>query len=135
MGLSRLCGGLFLPCHILEVKGRADGQSQSRTTLWPSRICQVMSIYGSCQDVELQQRAVEYNALFRKYDHLRCAADGVGPDPQLAPYGPFWVQGHSLTCAHPQFMDAKWASHPPCSSESQKDSSVLGNQRGISDPP
>ncbi|XP_070324942.1 AP-1 complex subunit gamma-like 2 isoform X6 [Odocoileus virginianus] len=38
-----------------------------------NRICQVMSIYGSCQDVELQQRAVEYNALFRKYDHLRAA--------------------------------------------------------------
>ena len=78
-------GGLFLPCRILEVKGRADGQSQSRTTLWPSRICQVMSIYGSCQDVELQQRAVEYNALFRKYDHLRCATDSVGPNPQPAP--------------------------------------------------
>ncbi|OWK09475.1 AP1G2 [Cervus elaphus hippelaphus] len=73
VGLSLLWGGLFLPCRILEVKGRADGQSQSRTTLWPSRICQVMSIYGSCQDVELQQRAVEYNALFRKYDHLRAA--------------------------------------------------------------
>ncbi|XP_069341633.1 AP-1 complex subunit gamma-like 2 isoform X2 [Eulemur rufifrons] len=37
------------------------------------RIRQVVSIYGSCLDVELQQRAVEYNALFRKYDHMRAA--------------------------------------------------------------
>ncbi|XP_010994050.1 AP-1 complex subunit gamma-like 2 isoform X1 [Camelus dromedarius] len=38
-----------------------------------NRIRQVVSIYGSCQDVELQQRAVEYNTLFRKYDHMRAA--------------------------------------------------------------
>nr|XP_019607405.1 PREDICTED: AP-1 complex subunit gamma-like 2 isoform X2 [Rhinolophus sinicus] len=31
-----------------------------------NRIRQVVSIYGSCLDVELQQRAVEYNTLFRK---------------------------------------------------------------------
>ncbi|XP_053119621.1 AP-1 complex subunit gamma-like 2 isoform X2 [Hemicordylus capensis] len=31
----------------------------------------LVSIYCSCHDIELQQRAVEYNALFRKYDHLR----------------------------------------------------------------
>ncbi|XP_047395384.1 AP-1 complex subunit gamma-like 2 isoform X4 [Sciurus carolinensis] len=37
------------------------------------RIRQVVSIYGSCMDVELQQRAVEYNTLFRKYDHMRAA--------------------------------------------------------------
>ncbi|XP_075860272.1 AP-1 complex subunit gamma-like 2 isoform X5 [Microcebus murinus] len=37
------------------------------------RIRQVVSIYGSCLDVELQQRAVEYNTLFRKYDHMRAA--------------------------------------------------------------
>ncbi|XP_078393925.1 AP-1 complex subunit gamma-1-like [Cetorhinus maximus] len=35
------------------------------------RIRKVVSIYGSCLDVELQQRAVEYNALFKKYDHMR----------------------------------------------------------------
>uniref|UniRef100_A0A8C4HN74 AP-1 complex subunit gamma n=1 Tax=Dicentrarchus labrax TaxID=13489 RepID=A0A8C4HN74_DICLA len=35
------------------------------------RIRSIVSIYGSCIDVELQQRAVEYNALFRKYDHMR----------------------------------------------------------------
>ncbi|XP_059037668.1 AP-1 complex subunit gamma-like 2 isoform X2 [Mustela lutreola] len=38
-----------------------------------SRIRQVVSVYGSCLDVELQQRAVEYNALFQKYDHMRAA--------------------------------------------------------------
>lgn len=37
----------------------------------PSRIKKVVSIYGSSIDVELQQRAVEYNALFKKYDHMR----------------------------------------------------------------
>lgn len=49
----------------------ADGQSYSNPTLWPSRIRQVVSIYGSCLDLELQQRAVEYNTIFRKYDHMR----------------------------------------------------------------
>ncbi|XP_047224329.1 AP-1 complex subunit gamma-like 2 [Girardinichthys multiradiatus] len=37
------------------------------------RIRSLVSIYGSCIDVELQQRAVEYNALFKKYDHMRAA--------------------------------------------------------------
>ncbi|XP_075425203.1 AP-1 complex subunit gamma-like 2 [Ascaphus truei] len=37
------------------------------------RIRRVVSIYGSCHDVELQQRATEYNALFKKYDHMRAA--------------------------------------------------------------
>uniref|UniRef100_A0A8C3M400 AP-1 complex subunit gamma n=1 Tax=Chrysolophus pictus TaxID=9089 RepID=A0A8C3M400_CHRPC len=37
------------------------------------RIKKVVSIYGSSIDVELQQRAVEYNALFKKYDHMRPA--------------------------------------------------------------
>nr|XP_015309079.1 PREDICTED: AP-1 complex subunit gamma-like 2 isoform X1 [Macaca fascicularis]XP_015309080.1 AP-1 complex subunit gamma-like 2 isoform X3 [Macaca fascicularis]XP_015309082.1 AP-1 complex subunit gamma-like 2 isoform X3 [Macaca fascicularis]XP_015309083.1 AP-1 complex subunit gamma-like 2 isoform X3 [Macaca fascicularis]XP_015309084.1 AP-1 complex subunit gamma-like 2 isoform X3 [Macaca fascicularis] len=38
-----------------------------------NRIRQVVSIYKSCLDVELQQRAVEYDTLFRKYDHMRAA--------------------------------------------------------------
>ncbi|XP_033044396.1 AP-1 complex subunit gamma-like 2 isoform X1 [Trachypithecus francoisi] len=38
-----------------------------------NRIRQVVSIYRSCLDVELQQRAVEYDTLFRKYDHMRAA--------------------------------------------------------------
>ncbi|XP_007989073.2 AP-1 complex subunit gamma-like 2 isoform X1 [Chlorocebus sabaeus] len=38
-----------------------------------NRIRQVVSIYRSCLDVELQQRAVEYDTLFRKYEHMRAA--------------------------------------------------------------
>ncbi|KAH0626166.1 hypothetical protein JD844_000981, partial [Phrynosoma platyrhinos] len=38
-----------------------------------NRIRSLVSIYCSCHDTELQQRAVEYNALFRKYDHLRAS--------------------------------------------------------------
>uniref|UniRef100_A0A8C8BRP5 AP-1 complex subunit gamma n=1 Tax=Oncorhynchus tshawytscha TaxID=74940 RepID=A0A8C8BRP5_ONCTS len=38
-----------------------------------NRIKKVVSIYSSSIDVELQQRAVEYNALFKKYDHMRPA--------------------------------------------------------------
>uniref|UniRef100_A0A674MSE8 AP-1 complex subunit gamma n=1 Tax=Takifugu rubripes TaxID=31033 RepID=A0A674MSE8_TAKRU len=41
------------------------------------RIRSVVSIYGSCIDVELQQRAVEYNALFKKYDHMRCVTASI----------------------------------------------------------
>ncbi|XP_028832319.1 AP-1 complex subunit gamma-like 2 isoform X2 [Denticeps clupeoides] len=45
----------------------------TRITENVDRIRSIVSIYGSCIDVELQQRAVEYNALFRKYDHMRAA--------------------------------------------------------------
>ncbi|XP_069491572.1 AP-1 complex subunit gamma-1 isoform X2 [Ambystoma mexicanum] len=38
-----------------------------------NRIKKVVSVYSSSIDVELQQRAVEYNALFKKYDHMRSA--------------------------------------------------------------
>ena len=52
-------------------------------------------------------------------------------------------RGLILTCVLPppvrasysQFIEAKWASHHPCSSEGQQDCAVLGNQRGTSDPP
>nr|XP_033781210.1 AP-1 complex subunit gamma-like 2 [Geotrypetes seraphini]XP_033781211.1 AP-1 complex subunit gamma-like 2 [Geotrypetes seraphini]XP_033781212.1 AP-1 complex subunit gamma-like 2 [Geotrypetes seraphini] len=37
------------------------------------RVRRVVSIFGSCSDLELQQRAVEYNALFKKFDHIRMA--------------------------------------------------------------
>lgn len=43
-----------------------------------SRIRSIVSIYGSCIDVELQQRAVEYNALFKKYDHMRYWREWLG---------------------------------------------------------
>lgn len=45
----------------------------TRITQNVDRIRSIVSIYGSCIDVELQQRAVEYNALFKKYDHMRAA--------------------------------------------------------------
>uniref|UniRef100_A0A5F4VU63 AP-1 complex subunit gamma n=1 Tax=Callithrix jacchus TaxID=9483 RepID=A0A5F4VU63_CALJA len=38
-----------------------------------NRIRQVVSIYRSCLDMELQQRAVEYDTLFQKYNHMRAA--------------------------------------------------------------
>uniref|UniRef100_A0A8C7TV96 AP-1 complex subunit gamma n=1 Tax=Oncorhynchus mykiss TaxID=8022 RepID=A0A8C7TV96_ONCMY len=41
------------------------------STRFSSDANSVVSIYGSSIDVELQQRAVEYNALFKKYDHMR----------------------------------------------------------------
>ncbi|XP_041060149.1 AP-1 complex subunit gamma-1-like isoform X2 [Carcharodon carcharias] len=37
------------------------------------RIRKAVSTYGSSLDVELQQRAVEYNALFMRFDHMRPA--------------------------------------------------------------
>uniref|UniRef100_A0A4W5L1R9 AP-1 complex subunit gamma n=1 Tax=Hucho hucho TaxID=62062 RepID=A0A4W5L1R9_9TELE len=45
----------------------------TRITHNVDRIRSIVSIYGSCIDVELQQRAVEYNALFKKYDHMSTA--------------------------------------------------------------
>ncbi|XP_044130242.1 AP-1 complex subunit gamma-like 2 [Bufo gargarizans] len=47
-----------------------------------NRIRRVVSIYGCCHDVELQQRAVEYNALFKKYDHMRPAILEKMPVPE-----------------------------------------------------
>uniref|UniRef100_UPI00398EA4C9 AP-1 complex subunit gamma-1 isoform X3 n=1 Tax=Pristiophorus japonicus TaxID=55135 RepID=UPI00398EA4C9 len=45
----------------------------TRFTINVNRIKKIMSVYGSNIDVELQQRAVEYNALFKKFDHMRSA--------------------------------------------------------------
>lgn len=131
--------GLSLPHHLLVLKGGADGRSHSHTTLWPSRIRQVVSIYGSCLDVELQQRAVEYDTLFRKYDHMRC--DGYStaaqdPAPCPLPKAPAWVQGSrphlgpsssTVRASHPQFTEAKLASNPLCSSENQQHCTILEN--------
>ncbi|XP_054848936.1 AP-1 complex subunit gamma-like 2 isoform X2 [Eublepharis macularius] len=49
---------------LMKLGSRLQGNSINR-------IRRLVSIYCSCHDIELQQRAVEYNALFRKYDHLR----------------------------------------------------------------
>uniref|UniRef100_A0A8I6AE72 AP-1 complex subunit gamma n=1 Tax=Rattus norvegicus TaxID=10116 RepID=A0A8I6AE72_RAT len=61
----------------LLVSGQCEEEEPiqvSRLELIPwNRIKKVVSIYGSSIDVELQQRAVEYNALFKKYDHMRSA--------------------------------------------------------------
>ncbi|XP_036055927.1 AP-1 complex subunit gamma-like 2 isoform X2 [Onychomys torridus] len=69
-----------------------------------NRIRQVVSIYGSCVDVELQQRAVEYNVLFQKYDHMRAAILEKMPlvdrsDPQV-------VEGQKENKAGPQLLEA-----------------------------
>uniref|UniRef100_A0A4W3J493 AP-1 complex subunit gamma n=1 Tax=Callorhinchus milii TaxID=7868 RepID=A0A4W3J493_CALMI len=45
----------------------------TRFSITINRIKKIVSIYGSSIDVELQQRAIEYNALFKKYDHMRSA--------------------------------------------------------------
>ncbi|XP_043562758.1 AP-1 complex subunit gamma-1 isoform X1 [Chiloscyllium plagiosum] len=45
----------------------------TRFTINVNRIKKIISVYGSSIDVELQQRAVEYNALFKKFDHMRSA--------------------------------------------------------------
>ncbi|KAM5192823.1 AP-1 complex subunit gamma-like 2 isoform 1-T3 [Mantella aurantiaca] len=47
-----------------------------------NRIRRVVSIFGCCHDVELQQRAVEYNALFKKYDNMRGALLEKMPLPE-----------------------------------------------------
>uniref|UniRef100_A0A673XR94 Adaptor related protein complex 1 subunit gamma 2 n=1 Tax=Salmo trutta TaxID=8032 RepID=A0A673XR94_SALTR len=54
----------------------------TRITHNVDRIRSIVSIYGSCIDVELQQRAVEYNALFKKYDHMR-PEKTLGPSYRL----------------------------------------------------
>ncbi|KAL4692134.1 hypothetical protein H8959_015944 [Pygathrix nigripes] len=80
--LTQLIGGAQ-ELHAYSVRrlynALAEDISQWHTAIatyilhWPSRIRQVVSIYRSCLDVELQQRAVEYDTLFRKYDHMRAA--------------------------------------------------------------
>uniref|UniRef100_A0A8C9XYD1 AP-1 complex subunit gamma n=1 Tax=Sander lucioperca TaxID=283035 RepID=A0A8C9XYD1_SANLU len=57
----------------LETVLQSHMSSPTRITDNVDRIRSIVSIYGSCIDVELQQRAVEYNALFKKYDHMRYA--------------------------------------------------------------
>ncbi|XP_010636044.1 AP-1 complex subunit gamma-like 2 isoform X2 [Fukomys damarensis] len=64
------------PMSLPATRGYALTALMKLSTRLPgdtNRIRQVVSIYGSCLDVELQQRAVEYNVLFQKYDHMRAA--------------------------------------------------------------
>uniref|UniRef100_A0A8C9VBF0 AP-1 complex subunit gamma n=1 Tax=Scleropages formosus TaxID=113540 RepID=A0A8C9VBF0_SCLFO len=60
-----------------------------------NRIKRVVSIYGSSIDVELQQRAVEYNALFKKYDHMS-GNDMVPVIPTTVPTKPASAGGELL---------------------------------------
>uniref|UniRef100_A0A667WRG9 AP-1 complex subunit gamma n=1 Tax=Myripristis murdjan TaxID=586833 RepID=A0A667WRG9_9TELE len=75
-----------------------------------NRIKKVVSIYGSSIDVELQQRAVEYNALFKKYDHMRPALlERMPIMEKTATNGPTEiVQTNGET--EPSVLDTK---HPP----------------------
>lgn len=98
------------------VEGRGGLHPHSHTTLWPSRIRQVVSIYGSCLDVELQQRAVEYNTLFQKYDHMRCDWRRTHtPAPSSPVLSPVPLSGHKgliLTCV----LTPSQSEPPACSS-------------------
>ncbi|KAI2662163.1 AP-1 complex subunit gamma-1 [Labeo rohita] len=74
-----------------------------------NRIKKVVSIYGSSIDVELQQRAVEYNALFKKYDHMRPALlERMPIMEKTATNGPAEIQTNGETDS--TILDTK---HPP----------------------
>uniref|UniRef100_A0A8C9VP49 Adaptor related protein complex 1 subunit gamma 2 n=1 Tax=Scleropages formosus TaxID=113540 RepID=A0A8C9VP49_SCLFO len=68
----------------------------TRITHNVDRIRSIVSIYGSCIDLELQQRAVEYNALFKKYDHMRAAVLERMPVIDKTSPGHSKAQPHSL---------------------------------------
>ncbi|XP_023149909.2 AP-1 complex subunit gamma-like 2 isoform X2 [Amphiprion ocellaris] len=69
------------------------------------RIRSIVSIYGSCIDVELQQRAVEYNALFKKYDHMRAAV--LERMPVIEKNSPGHTNGESTREAVKEVQPAK----------------------------
>uniref|UniRef100_A0A8C2XMY2 AP-1 complex subunit gamma n=1 Tax=Cyclopterus lumpus TaxID=8103 RepID=A0A8C2XMY2_CYCLU len=70
------------------------------------RIRSIVSIYGSCIDVELQQRAVEYNALFKKYDHMRYAMKkSTCPTLQPSPAFGGTAPGPSVNTAGGDLLD------------------------------
>ncbi|XP_071347377.1 AP-1 complex subunit gamma-like 2 [Trachinotus anak] len=69
------------------------------------RIRSIVSIYGSCIDVELQQRAVEYNALFKKYDHMRAAV--LERMPVIEKNSPGHTNGESAGEAMKEIMPPK----------------------------
>ncbi|XP_022603793.1 AP-1 complex subunit gamma-1-like [Seriola dumerili] len=69
------------------------------------RIRSIVSIYGSCIDVELQQRAVEYNALFKKYDHMRAAV--LERMPVIEKNSPGHTNGESAGEAIKEIQPAK----------------------------
>uniref|UniRef100_A0A8D0CK56 AP-1 complex subunit gamma n=1 Tax=Scleropages formosus TaxID=113540 RepID=A0A8D0CK56_SCLFO len=77
----------------------------TRITHNVDRIRSIVSIYGSCIDLELQQRAVEYNALFKKYDHMRAAV--LERMPVIDKTSPGHSKGEmTSTPAQPHSLDA-----------------------------
>lgn len=69
------------------------------------RIRSIVSIYGSCLDVELQQRAVEYNALLKKYDYMRAAV--LERMPVIEKNSPGHTNGESTGEAIKEIKSAK----------------------------
>uniref|UniRef100_A0A3Q0RC36 AP-1 complex subunit gamma n=1 Tax=Amphilophus citrinellus TaxID=61819 RepID=A0A3Q0RC36_AMPCI len=94
----------------------------TRITENVDRIRSIVSIYGSCIDVELQQRAVEYNALFKKYDHMRYSTEWLGQRFLVFVCSTFVVQSAGLSppiCGFPQvcdLLDLLGGSEPPLQS-------------------
>ncbi|PIO35829.1 hypothetical protein AB205_0187000 [Aquarana catesbeiana] len=76
----------YIYCSFCLETGDCPKQPKS-VPLCQNRIRRVVSIYGCCHDVELQQRAVEYNALFKKYDHMRGAILEKMPLPEKSNTG------------------------------------------------
>ncbi|XP_029309248.1 AP-1 complex subunit gamma-like 2 [Cottoperca gobio] len=83
----------------------------TRITENVDRIRSIVSIYGSCIDVELQQRAVEYNALFKKYDHMRAAV--LERMPVIEKNSPGHTNGESMGDAIKDIQPAKMKQGEP----------------------
>ncbi|XP_077626550.1 AP-1 complex subunit gamma-like 2 isoform X2 [Crocuta crocuta] len=97
-----------------------------------SRIRQVVSIFGSCLDVELQQRAVEYNTLFRKYDHMRAAI--LEKMPLVERGGP-QVDGEAEESKETQLSETALVSTEPQASKLLDLLDLLDGTSGDAQPP
>ncbi|XP_076470674.1 AP-1 complex subunit gamma-1-like isoform X2 [Babylonia areolata] len=71
--LERVVGGANSAVVTKEYAITALMKLSSRFTATVPRIRQIMSLYGSSTNMELQQRSVEYTSLFKSFDHLRPA--------------------------------------------------------------
>ncbi|KAL8613855.1 AP-1 complex subunit gamma-1 [Nucella lapillus] len=71
--LERIVGSANSAVVTKEYAITALMKLSSRFTATVPRIRQIMSVYGSSTNMELQQRSVEYTSLFKAYDHLRPA--------------------------------------------------------------
>ncbi|XP_049469022.1 AP-1 complex subunit gamma-like 2 isoform X1 [Panthera uncia] len=97
-----------------------------------NRIRQVVSIYGSCLDVELQQRAVEYNTLFQKYDHMRAAILEKMP---LVERGGSQVDGEAKESKEAQLSETALVSTEPQASKLLDLLDLLDGTSGDAQPP